>query len=316
MNLPCNPFMTLIVLLTAFSFGTSTAQANEFTLLIPGGEGGGWDTTARAFGTSLIQSQPGTQVEYMNLPGNGGGKAMDWFQQNPNPHTIMVNSTPLVVRHLSGVFQHHYKDFTPLAAIASDYATFVVNKRASWQSWRQMRKQFKDRGVVFGGASKGSLDHIAAAIAWEKSGYSLKDFKYKEYDNGGDALSALLAGEFDVLSTGLGEAMTAFYGDQVRIVGVAAPRRLPGLFFIPTLKEHGTRMEMTNWRGLFASPNHPDQAQLEMLVSSTIKSLPWHMALQKYAWQPLLISGDDFEDFLSSQESEFKRVLGKLDMLP
>ena len=65
---------TLIGSLLALSVGAH-AQINEVHFLIPGGAGGGWDTTARGTGEVLAKSGLVKTVSYQNMSAGGGAKA-------------------------------------------------------------------------------------------------------------------------------------------------------------------------------------------------------------------------------------------------
>ena len=77
--------------------------------LIPGGAGGGWDGTARGTGEALTNAGLVGSASFENMSGGGGGKAIGYLIENAdsNHGTLMVNSTPIVIRSLTGVFPHN-----------------------------------------------------------------------------------------------------------------------------------------------------------------------------------------------------------------
>ncbi|MHA1554305.1 MAG: tripartite tricarboxylate transporter substrate binding protein, partial [Alphaproteobacteria bacterium] len=72
--------------------------------LIPGGAGGGWDGTARGTGEALTNAGLVGSASYENMSGGGGGKAIGFLIENADSQhgTLMVNSTPIVIRSLTG----------------------------------------------------------------------------------------------------------------------------------------------------------------------------------------------------------------------
>ncbi len=82
--------------------GTAQAapQIDSIHFLIPGGAGGGWDGTARGTGEALMAAGLVGSASYENMSGGGGGKAIGYLIENAesNHGTLMVNSTPIVIR--------------------------------------------------------------------------------------------------------------------------------------------------------------------------------------------------------------------------
>ena len=105
-----------------FALG-SMAQAggheilDEVHFLIPGGAGGGWDGTARGTGEALTNSGLVGSASYENMSGGGGGVAIAHLIENADSlgNTMMVNSTPIVIRSLTGVFPQSFRDLTLVA---------------------------------------------------------------------------------------------------------------------------------------------------------------------------------------------------------
>jgi len=96
--------------------------------VIPGGAGGGWDGTARGTGEALTKSGIVGSASYENMSGGGGGVAIGYMIENADSleGTLMVNSTPIVIRSLTGVFPHNFRDLTLVAGTIGDYAALVV----------------------------------------------------------------------------------------------------------------------------------------------------------------------------------------------
>lgn len=97
------PTLAASIIAASFSFNALAADIEKMHFLIPGGAGGGWDMTARGTGDVLIKSDIVETVSFQNLSGGGGGKAIAHLIETADRQedTLMVNSTPIVVRSLA-----------------------------------------------------------------------------------------------------------------------------------------------------------------------------------------------------------------------
>ena len=223
-----------------FSGGHQVVDSIHF--LIPGGAGGGWDGTARGTGEALTNAGLVGSASFENMSGGGGGKAIGYLIENAesNYGTLMVNSTPIVIRSLTGVFPHNFRDLTLVAGTIGDYAALVVGKDSSLNSMSDLMDAYRadPSGTAIGGGSvPGGMDHLVAAMVMQAAGEDPTAVKYIPYDAGGDAMAALLSGEINALSTGFSEAVALAQAGEVKILGVTSNARVPAYDGAPTMKE-------------------------------------------------------------------------------
>lgn len=290
--------------------------------LIPGGAGGGWDGTARGTGEALTNSGLLGQASFENMSGGGGGKAIGFLIENAesNHGTLMVNSTPIVIRSLTGRFPHNFRDLTMIAGTIGDYAAFVVGKDSPLESFSDLVEAYNadPRSVAIGGGSvPGGMDHLVAAGAMEAAGVDPTQVKYIPYDAGGKAMAALLSGEIVALSTGFSEAVEMARAGEVNIIGVTSGDRVDAMPDAMPLKEQGYDMEFVNWRGFFAAPDLPaEKAEAYRAMIAAMYDTPeWEEVRARNGWVNIHNPGDDFASFLEEQELAVKELMTKLGFL-
>ncbi len=300
----------------------SAADLEKIHFLIPGGAGGGWDGTARGTGEALSKAGIVATVSYENMSGGGGGKAIGYLIENgaSNQDTLMVNSTPIVIRSLVGRFPYNFRDLTMVAGTIGDYAAFVVHKDSEINTFKDLVTAYKanPRKVAIGGGSvPGGMDHLVAAMAMQAAGTDPTKVKYIPYDAGGKAMAALLSGEIKALSTGFSEAVGMANAGEVKIIGVTAPERVGAYKDAPTLKEQGYAVDFVNWRGFFAAPKLPDEkAKAFRDALSKMYSTPeWETVRVRNGWVNIHNSGEEFTTFLVKQEKIIKDLMQKLGFL-
>ncbi len=287
--------------------------------LIPGGAGGGWDTTARGVGDALMRSGIVDRASYENMSGGDGSKAIAHLIESADRQTdtLMISSTPIVLKSLKNIFPQSYKDLTPVAAVIADYGAFIVKADSRYTTWQEMIDDFRldPRNVlVAGGSVVGGMDHVVAAMAFMKSGVDPKTVRYIPYNAGAKAMVGLLSNETQLLSTGLSEALALAEQGEVRILAMTAATRVDHATDIPTLMEQGIDLTFTNWRGFFGAPGLSESKVREFqgLLQRMYATEEWEDIRQKRGWTNLYISGDDFVDFLQAQEVEMGYLLDEL----
>ncbi|MUK24822.1 tripartite tricarboxylate transporter substrate binding protein [Aliivibrio fischeri] len=313
---------SMIAATVAFSSSAIAADIEKIHFIIPGGAGGGWDMTARGTGDVLLKSDIIEQASYQNLSGGGGGKAIAHLIETAErqPDTLMVNSTPIVIRSLSGIFPQSFRDLTPIAATIADYGAIVVNKDSKYTSWEQVVADFEKnpRSVkIAGGSARGSMDHLVIAAAFKGEGFDARKVRYIAYDAGGKAMAALLSGETPLLSTGLGEVLEMSKSGQVRILAITAPKRLDSAPDIPTLTEYGNETVFANWRGFFAAPGTP-QAKIDEYTQAFEKMYEteqWTVVRDRNGWIDNYKGDKDFYTFLEDQEKLMGDLMRELGFL-
>jgi len=313
------------VILLFSATATNSIAMDKIHFVIGGGAGGGWDGTARGTGEALTKSGMLKSASFENMSGGGGGKALAFMINTQPKNTVLVQSTPLVLRSItrhegyvtgSGVLS--YKDVTPIAGVIGDYGAIAVAKNSPYKNFKDVVDAYKKdpKSIkMAGGSVRGSMDHLIGALAFQAAGANPNDVAYIPYDAGGKALAGLLSGETQIISTGLGELMGA--RDQVRIIGITAPSRVADAPDAPTLKEQGYDVQFVNWRGFFGPPNmsNKDKKALSAMLGKVMKTPEWEAVRKRNAWVNIYNSDKDFVKFLDAQTVEMTALMKKLGVI-
>ncbi|OED42992.1 transporter [Endozoicomonas sp. (ex Bugula neritina AB1)] len=301
---------------------TAVQAVEKIHFLIPGGAGGGWDGTARGTGEALNKSGLIETVSYENMSGGGGGIAIAHLIETASQqkNTLMVNSTPIVIRSLSKVFPQSYRDLTPIATTIGDYGAFVVRKDSPYTSFKQVADDFREkpRSVkIAGGSARGSMDHLVAAQAFQAAGGNPLRVKYIAFNTGGEAMANLLSGETSLLSTGLSEALALQQAGEVRILAMTGDKRSPAAPNVPTLLEQGYDATFVNWRGFFAAPGISTAQKADYIetLQKMYETEEWAAVRDRYGWSENFRPDEQFLTFLEDQEKTMGNLMKKLGFL-
>ncbi|WP_342076932.1 tripartite tricarboxylate transporter substrate-binding protein [Yoonia sp. SS1-5] len=304
----------------ALSDGHQVLDSIHF--LIPGGAGGGWDGTARGTGEALTNAGIVGSASYENMSGGGGGKAIGFMIENAESQhgTLMVNSTPIVIRSLTGVFPHNFRDLTLVAGTIGDYAAIVVGKDSPINSMDDLLAAYDAdpaATAIGGGSVPGGMDHLVAAMVMEAAGKDALGVKYIPYDAGGKAMAALLSGEIAALSTGFSEAVDLAAAGEVKIIGVTADERVDAAPDAMTMQEQGIDTTFVNWRGFFGAPDLPADkvAAYQDAIAKMYDTPEWEDVRARNGWVNIHNPGDEFKAFLEEQEKVIGDLMTKLGFL-
>ena len=139
---------------------------------------------------------------------------------------------------------------------------------------------------------------------------------YVPFSGGGEALAAILGGHVTVGVSGLGEWVGQIKSGELRAIAISAPERVSGVD-IPTIKEQGIDVSLSNWRGVFGPPELDDGKKQGLidLVDKMAKSNEWKKTLSDKGWMDLYLSGGDFAAFLKEENARVADTLKSIGLV-
>jgi putative tricarboxylic transport membrane protein len=313
-------FLKSMAALAAAGMLPSARAAANLKMMIPANPGGGWDTTGRALGKALQDAGVASTVAYDNKGGAAGAIGLAQFVNGSkgDPNALMVMGAVMLGGIITGKPPVSLSQATPLARLTSEYNVFVLPANSPHKSMKDVVEQLKkDPGSVkWGGGSRGSTEHIAAAMIAREVGVDPARINYVAFRGGGEATAAILGGNVTVGGSGYSEFAEYINTGKMKAIAVTSEKRLKGID-VPTMKEQGINVVIGNWRGVYGAPGiSADQrkALTEMIVKAT-KSKAWTEALEKNAWTPAVMAGTEFEKFVDDEFASLRAVMVKSGMV-
>ena len=298
----------------------SHAAGVNMKMMIPANPGGGWDTTGRAFGKALQDAGLAATVQYENKGGAAGALGLAQFVNagRGDPNALLVMGAVMLGGLITGKPPVTITQATPIARLISEYNVFVVHAASPLKSMKEVIDLLKkDPGQVkWGGGSRGSTEHVAAAMIAREVGVDAARINYVPFRGGGEATAAILGGNVTLGGSGFSEFQPYIESGKMRAIAVTSAERIKGLN-APTLKELGVNVEIGNWRGLYAPPGiTPEQrkALTDMVLAAT-KSKSWAESLAKNEWTPAVMSGREFEEFVDREFASLRAIMVKSGMV-
>lgn len=289
-------------------------------MMIPANPGGGWDTTARALGKALQEAGAASSVQYENKGGAAGALGLAQFvnASKGDANAMMTMGAVMLGGIITGKPPVNVTQATPLARLTSEYNVFVVPAASPFKTMKDVVEALKkDPGSVkWGGGSRGSTEHIAAAMLARAVGVDAAKINYVPFRGGGEATAAILGGNVSVGGSGYSEFQQYIETGKMRPIAVTSAARLKGIN-IPTMKEQGYEVVIGNWRGLYGAPGitaEQRKALIDMIVKAT-KTKSWAESLEKNNWTPALMTGAEFEDFVDREFASLRATMVKAGMV-
>ena len=296
------------------------AEIRRLEIIAPASPGGGWDQTARAMQAALQEAGLASGIQVQNIPGAGGtiGLAQFASSKEGRGNTLMVSGLIMVGAILTNKAPMTLDQVTPIARLTGEYEVIAVTTDSPIQSLDDLVAKLKaDPGSVsWGGGSAGGTDQILVGLIGKAVGADPAKLNYIAHSGGGEAMSSILGGHVTVGVNGAAELMPQIAAGKLRPLAISSEARVQG-FDIPTLKEQGVDVALTNWRGVLAPAGikDADKAALSDMVAAMVVSPAWKATLEKQGWIDLYQPSDEFASFLKADQAQVEATLKDIGLV-
>jgi len=318
--------MMAVSLTSALLCGGANAQVwspqKNVEIVVGSAPGGSNDKTGRTVEKILSDKKlvPAT-LTVNNKPGGGGNIMLTYVSQKAgDAHFLAVATPSLLTNHIVGQSTLNYTDFTPVASLFNDYIVFAVNPDSGIKNGRDLADRLKKdpKSVSIGFATAlGSHNHIGAGLLMKALGGEAKALKAIAFKGSAEAITALLGGHIDLVTTAAGNVDTQVAAGKLRIVGIAANQRFPGaLASVPTWKEQGINVVFGGWRAIIG-PRGMSAAQSafwEGALRKVVETPEWKQDLEKNYWSDDFVAGENFRKEMTTDYAAMKAVLVDLGL--
>jgi len=232
-------------------------------LVVPFAPGGQPDVVARALAEPLSRAL-GQPVVVENRPGAGGNIAAEVVARStPDGHTLLVGTNgPLAVSPAleSALPYDVTRDFASVTLIGTSPNLVVVRADSGMTSLGELvtRARAAPGKMNFASVGKASISQLSMELL--KSLASI-DMVHIPYNGGAPAVTALLAGDVQVLSLNPTALIAHVQAGKLRVLAQSGARRSPLVPDVPTVAELGYRdYEAPVWMAVMAPAAAPRAA--------------------------------------------------------
>jgi len=307
--------LSAVVALAAAAVPAGAAQAKfperPITLVVGFPPGGGGDLYGRLIATAMSQTL-GQTVIVENKPGAGGNIAAALVAKAaPDGYTMLLAmSGNMAVSPALKPQTLPYKvpdDFAPIGLILEAPHGLFVAPKSRFADAASVLAAAKQSELTFASTGTGGAAHIGMERIKELAGLKLLHIPYK---GSGPAITDMLGGQVDMFFATASPLMPQVRQGGLRLLAVSGESRSASLPDIPTFKELGVDMTLTQWYGLAAPAGTPRPVldELSRHLSLALKDPEVQAAIRENAAMERDVPLDGFREYLLRDIAQYKTV--------
>ncbi len=292
------------------------AQAQDYpskpvTFITPAAAGNSPDVVTRIVADKLSQMWK-QQIVVLNRPGAGGliaAQAAAASNIEKDGYTLYMTQastwTVLPIMQEGKMPVDLQQAFAPVGMVGEQPIAMAVNKDVPAQSAAELIALVNKTpsGMLFGATNRGGQSHLTGELFRDRSKANIS---FVHAAGAAATLNDVIAGRIPIVFEGLAALQPGVQNGAIRLLGVAAQKRLPNLPNLPALNETVPGVVSSGWIVLMAPAGVPD-AIVQKLNADLRKVTAMPDVVERF--QTL---GTYSRDYTPAQTGEFMRSEEKL----
>lgn len=289
------------------------------TMVVAFPPGGQADIVARPVAAALerIWRQP---VPVVNRGGAGGAIGNAFVARAaPDGYTLLMALSSLAVLPVADELfgrppAYTVDQFAPIALITADPTVLVVRADSPWRTLEEFIADARARPGAIAYSSAGNYSTLHVAMAMFTTAAEL-NLLHVPFGGGGPALTALLGGQVQALSSGPGPVLPHVREGRLRALACWGARRIPGFEEVPTFLERGFRdVEFYIWAGVFApaATPAPVRERIRAALAEAMATEELRRALAAAGSPPDYRDGEAFRAFFQADSARLVAAVRRI----
>ena len=311
---PVNAFAALLLVLACAGANAQPYPAKPIRLVVPFPPGGSIDIMARRLAIPLT-AKLGQSVVVENRAGAGSIVGGTFVAQAPNDgYTLLFasSSTLTLAPAISPKLPYDpVKDFTPVSLVGDLPFLLLVHPSVQANSVQELIALAKARGpgvLNYSSFGNATTNHFFGEMLNSMGGVKITHVPYK---GGAPALTALIAGEVQVMFDSTPASMPRVQAGAVRALGITSAKRVSSYPQIPTIAEQGLpELVGGAWFGVLG-PGGMSEQIVTLLHKEIIDALAAPEMKAEFARNGVEMIGStprEFADFVRRETARWTKI--------
>ncbi len=312
------PALMMFAATTVFAADPAWKPTKAVELVAINAPGGGSDRILRLM-VKVFQDQKAMDVpvNVVNKPGGGGAVAYAYIAQQTDGHNLVLANKSMLTNNIVGRGPS-YTEFTQVVGLFTEYISVTVKPDSPIKGGADLVERLKKdiNSLSLGIATSiGNPNHQGLAVALHLAKVDIKKTRNVIFPSGGAATTALMGGHVDVAPVTAALAASLARNNQVRVVAVAAPKRLGGVLAnAPTWREQGFDAVVSNARTFLGTKNMTaaQVAYWERVFKRLTDSEEWKKELDENFWSAEYLPSAEARKHMDRDDAQQRAFLKEL----
>ncbi len=320
----CPAFALAVAL--AFSAGAGWAQAwkpeKPVEIVTSSAAGGSNDRVARMI-QQIMQNGKlvSVPVSVLNKPGGNQTLSRAYLLAHPgDAHYFDIGNPTLISNHIMGITPQHYSDFTAIALLINEYTVFTVRADSPLKTARDLIAKLKadPESMSFGVSNLGGTNHLTLAMTAKAGGIDPRKLRVVVFKTNAESTTAVMGGHIQMVAASMPSIIGQIKAGTVRAIAIGDSQRMTGAMAgVPTLREQGLDVQLSNWRALIG-PKGMTAAQIaywEDVLAKMVATDEWKKEIEDQNWDGRFLRSKEFTQYMEKEYGTTKVILNELGLV-
>lgn len=295
--------------LTALSALAQSYPTKPIETIVHTSAGSGGDIVSRAVAEIIRRDKLLPHpLQVVNRVGGGGALAYNYFKgKRGDPYTMLSVTGTLLAMAYRPDINIGLENYTPVALMAIDPQTIMVPANSPYKNFKELVEAAKKAPETLVAATT-SVQGTGRMVVWLIEKASGAKFRFVTFKGGADAITSTAGGHTTFTTENLSEGAGFVEAKTLRVLAIAADKRLPQAPDVPTLKELGFPITSGTIRGFTFTAGVPKEAvsTMETAMAAVHKSPTWRELVKRNIYEDVFMGSAEFTKFLATRMEEYR----------